>query len=180
MTLTIKTKNQAALLKAKKLVVKVRSTRKTRVAPARRLAAATVASSGRSPSRFKKRGVPHRFPGADQGRPDEARQMRRPDRSRSIGKYRKGKKKAKAKRSKRLAKDTNRCQDPVDYVTVPLGDDPEHCDFLDSTICLQPFPNDYYTKADASTPTGKRLNFAPTSTPKNTGTPNRSTSTSPT
>lgn len=61
------------------------------------------------------------------------------------------------------------CATPPDYVTVPLPEDPEHCDFLDNTVCLQPFPNDYYTKADASTPTGKRLNLGPESTPVNTG-----------
>ena len=34
-------------------------------------------------------------------------------------------------------------------------------DGLDNTYCLLPWPNDYYTKADASTPTGRRLNLQP-------------------
>ena len=39
---------------------------------------------------------------------------------------------------------------------MTLATIPAHCDFLDATQCLQPWPNDYYTKEDSSTPTGKR------------------------
>ena len=39
---------------------------------------------------------------------------------------------------------------------------------MDTTVCLQPWPNDYYMKDDASTPTGKRLDIAPGATPENT------------
>ena len=42
------------------------------------------------------------------------------------------------------------------------------CDFLDPTVCLQPWPNDYYTVADASTDTGRRLNLNVNSMPANT------------
>ena len=35
----------------------------------------------------------------------------------------------------------------------------DRCDFMDPTVCLQPWPNDYFTKADASTDTGRRLNI---------------------
>ncbi|MCB0870192.1 MAG: hypothetical protein KDB52_05110 [Solirubrobacterales bacterium] len=77
-------------------------------------------------------------------------------------------KKAKASKKKTLAK-WNANEDCINYVTVDLGDDPEHCDFLDQTVCLQPFPNDYYTVNDSSTPTGKRLNIGAQSTPVNTG-----------
>ena len=41
------------------------------------------------------------------------------------------------------------------------------CDPLDATECLFPFPNDYFTVADASTPTGRRVDFAATATPRN-------------
>ena len=33
------------------------------------------------------------------------------------------------------------------------------CDNTDSSLCLLPFPNDYFTRPDPSTPTGKRVDF---------------------
>ena len=36
------------------------------------------------------------------------------------------------------------------------------CDFIaqpDSTLCMLPFPNDYFTRADPSSPTGRRIDF---------------------
>ena len=42
---------------------------------------------------------------------------------------------------------------------VNLGENPSRCDFLDPTVCLQPFANDYFTRKDPSTKTGKRLNL---------------------
>jgi hypothetical protein len=44
-----------------------------------------------------------------------------------------------------------------------------HCDPLDPTVCLQPWPNDYFTKADPSTDTGRRLDLHTDQTPANTG-----------
>jgi hypothetical protein len=44
----------------------------------------------------------------------------------------------------------------------------DRCDFLDPAVCMQPFPNDYFTKTDASTDTGRRLNFQAASMPHNT------------
>ncbi len=41
------------------------------------------------------------------------------------------------------------------------------CDFFDPTQCLQPWPNDYFTVADGTTITGRRLNIDPQSTPAN-------------
>jgi hypothetical protein len=42
------------------------------------------------------------------------------------------------------------------------------CDPLDpSPVCMLPFPNDYYTVADPSTDTGRRLNFQADAMPKN-------------
>ncbi len=46
-------------------------------------------------------------------------------------------------------------------------DNAERCDFLDPAVCLQPWPNDYFTVADNSTDTGRRLNLNPASMPKN-------------
>src|SRR5439155_12930564 len=41
------------------------------------------------------------------------------------------------------------------------------CDPLDPAVCLQPFPNDYFTVADPSTDTGRRVNFDVTAMPRN-------------
>jgi hypothetical protein len=43
----------------------------------------------------------------------------------------------------------------------------DRCDFMDPAVCLQPWPNDYFTVADGSTDTGRRLNFNAQSMPKN-------------
>src|SRR3954451_8275022 len=41
------------------------------------------------------------------------------------------------------------------------------CDDLDTSACLLPFPNDSFTTADPSTPTGKRVNFDLLDMPRN-------------
>jgi hypothetical protein len=41
------------------------------------------------------------------------------------------------------------------------------CDPIDPAVCLQPWPNDYFTVADPTTDTGKRLNLDPLSMPRN-------------
>src|SRR3954454_14914004 len=41
------------------------------------------------------------------------------------------------------------------------------CDNLDPAVCLQPFPNNYFTKASTKTDTGVKVNFALTSMPRN-------------
>ena len=46
-------------------------------------------------------------------------------------------------------------------------DNAERCDFLDQAVCLFPWPNDYYTVADRSTDTGRRLNLDVDSMPRN-------------
>ena len=46
------------------------------------------------------------------------------------------------------------------------------CDFIDPSVCLLPWPNDHYTKREASTPTGRRLALRRSSMPRNqAGTP---------
>lgn len=45
--------------------------------------------------------------------------------------------------------------------------DSDHCDFLDRAVCLQPWPNDYFTIKDSSTDTGRRLNLERDAMPKN-------------
>lgn len=44
-------------------------------------------------------------------------------------------------------------------VNLNLGENPARCDFLDPTQCLQPFANDYFTRTDRTSETGKRLNL---------------------
>ena len=41
------------------------------------------------------------------------------------------------------------------------------CDWLDPAVCLQPWPNDFFTVADSHTATGRRLNLNRNSMPKN-------------
>jgi hypothetical protein len=41
------------------------------------------------------------------------------------------------------------------------------CDPIDPAVCLQPFPNDYFTVADPTTPTGRRLNLPLSGMPRN-------------
>ena len=41
------------------------------------------------------------------------------------------------------------------------------CDFLDPSVCLQPFPNDWFTRPDRSSDTGRRVNLARESMPAN-------------
>lgn len=41
------------------------------------------------------------------------------------------------------------------------------CDPIDPALCLLPFPNDFFTVADASTATGRRVNLLPTAMPRN-------------
>jgi hypothetical protein len=51
--------------------------------------------------------------------------------------------------------------------TAVEGADDRKCDYLDPAVCLQPWPNDWFTRADAETPTGKRLDLDPNATPAN-------------
>src|SRR5262245_9533849 len=46
-------------------------------------------------------------------------------------------------------------------------DNASRCDFMDPAGCLQPWPNDYFTVADATTDTGRRLNLNAASMPAN-------------
>ena len=43
----------------------------------------------------------------------------------------------------------------------------KRCDFTDPAVCLYPWPNDYFTKADRGTPTGRRLDLKRASMPRN-------------
>ena len=44
----------------------------------------------------------------------------------------------------------------------------DRCDFLDTSVCLFPWPNDWFTREDRQAPTGKRLDLDRDSMPANT------------
>jgi hypothetical protein len=57
---------------------------------------------------------------------------------------------------------------PQPYTGPPIPtENSDRCDFLDPAVCLQPWPNDYFTVADADTDTGRRVNLQSASMPKN-------------
>lgn len=155
-TLKVVTKNQKQLIRTGKVTVRVKSTGR---AGKVRLTAKGFKSKA---VRLKKRGVKKvKLAWTESGR-FSLRQCKAQV-VKVTGKY-KGRK---ASAKKRLARGSN-C---VKFEKVSLGSDPQTCDFLDTTVCLQPFPNDYYTKKDRSTGTGLRLNLGAKSTPVNTGAP---------
>jgi len=165
-TLKVTTKNQAALLKAGKLTVKVKSTAKAKV----KVAATHAGKSNRFKSKtvkFKKKGTKTISLALTSGGKTALKTCG----AKSVkvtATYKKGKKKAKATKSKSLAKDSTRCITPPDPI-VPVK---STCDPLDPKVCMQPFPSDFYTKTDASTTTGLRLDIPAGAMPKNTaGTP---------
>ena len=61
------------------------------------------------------------------------------------------------------------------YTAVPgcrsprggFGDDDPNCDPVDPSLCLLPWPNDYFTVPDETTDTGRRLNLQRDSMPEN-------------
>ena len=55
---------------------------------------------------------------------------------------------------------------PQPYTGAPIPtSNSDRCDFLDPAVCLQPFPNDYFTVADSTTDTGRRVNLKRASMP---------------
>jgi len=79
------------------------------------------------------------------------------------GRFVKGKKKKKGKKS---------AGSPITPLTRNLAacnptQQGPHCDPFDPSLCMQPFPNDYFTVADGSTPTGRRLDFHADAMPQN-------------
>ncbi len=83
-------------------------------------------------------------------------------------------KKSKRTTTAALDLDLGKCSVPSENpVAKPYKGDPiatansDRCDFLDPAVCLQPWPNDYFTVADPSTDTGRRLDFDQTSMPAN-------------
>jgi hypothetical protein len=52
-------------------------------------------------------------------------------------------------------------------LATPAGAAPPVCDPIDAGQCLMPFPNDFFTVADAQSPTGRRVHFDINAMPKN-------------
>jgi hypothetical protein len=69
-------------------------------------------------------------------------------------------------KDKVLGKAENPRRQPYDGKRIPTPNS-SRCDLFDSTQCLQPWPNDYFTVADGSTSTGRRLNINRLSMPAN-------------
>jgi hypothetical protein len=163
-SLKVVTVNQRALLKRKALTVKVRARGKLKL----RLSA-QAGGNGKlfrtKTVRFKKRKAQSRKVNLKlTGRGRKKLATCGAKVIRVTGVYRKARHhKATARARKRLAKDMGHCGKP----NPPVEPKKAICDPLDPAICLQPFPNDYYTKPDASTPTGLRLDFPLEGMPSN-------------
>ena len=71
-----------------------------------------------------------------------------------------------ARASRTLTKDATRCTTPPPPPPPPTGGCTS-ADDLNSDYCLMPWPNDFYTKADPTTATGRRLNLQPGQMPRN-------------
>ena len=71
-----------------------------------------------------------------------------------------------ARDSADLVRDTAGCKPkPIDLSSA------DHCDFIgqqQGSLCLLPFPDDYYTVPDRNTATGRRINLKPEATQPNT------------
>jgi len=160
-TVKVLTKNQAALLKAKKLSVQVRSTGKTKV----KLSAA----KGNNAKLFRAKTITFKRKGkrtVGLNLTSSGRSLLGKCGAQNVkvtAKYKRGKKKATAKKSKALARDGKLCAPPAkpNPATTP------NCDPIDPAACMAPFPNDYFTKPDSSTDTGLRLDFKAENMPTN-------------
>ncbi|MGZ5348164.1 MAG: hypothetical protein ACXWGV_11295 [Solirubrobacterales bacterium] len=124
--------------------------------------------------------------GSRKGKPGKSRSLPLNDRGKallgggSVGeltavtRFKKGRKKSRRSRTVTLTRDLGICSVPSEnptakpYIGPPIDTaNSDRCDFLDPAVCLQPWPNDYFTVADPSTDTGRRLNISTDSTPKN-------------
>ncbi len=157
---TVVTKNQAALLKTGKLAVRVRATGKAKVrlsvgAKRRALAKGAVVRFAKKGTRVRKLSLTAR-----------GRTALGACGSPKVGvraTFRRGKRNASSTGRKRLGSDPNLCPLHVDVQNA------DRCDPIDTASCLLPFPNDYFTVADPTTPTGRRVALSALSVPRNTG-----------
>lgn len=62
------------------------------------------------------------------------------------------------------------CSDPAVREAEPLcalDQEPQICDFLVPEVCLYPYPSSFFLRADPTTPTGFRMNYARAAMPAN-------------
>jgi hypothetical protein len=69
-------------------------------------------------------------------------------------------------RDLRLGRPGNPTRQRYDGRRIPTANS-SRCDILDRAVCLQPWPNDYFTIADTSRDTGRRVNLNAASMPAN-------------
>ncbi len=166
-TVKVKTKNQAALIKANALSVQVKSNKRGAI----RL---TVTRAGKSglfkAKRIKvkaKRAKTVKLPLTKAGRNTLGRCGAQPVRVTAT--FRGSGRKARSTVAKRLARQASRCavkppvKPPVD---PPVEPKKALCDPLDPAVCLQPWPSNFHTRP-ADTPTGLRLDLPIEAMPKN-------------
>jgi len=164
-TVKVLTKNQAALLKAKKLSVQVRSTGKTKVK--------VSAAKGGNAKLFKAKTIKFKRKGkrtVGLALTSSGRSLLGKCGAQSVkvtAKYKRGKKNATAKKGKTLARDAKLCGPDEPPVEKPNPATTPNCDPIDPVACMLPFPNDYFTKPDSSTDTGLRLDFKAENMPTN-------------
>ncbi len=151
----IVTANQSQLLKSGRLAVRVSSSGRTRVS--------VKVFRGSRGGFFRARTVRLR------GKRRQARVVRLKmtpagrrvlsrcgsQRLRAVSRFRSRGKTRTSRSARTLRRDGRRCRD----VVLPNPATVEGCDPIDPSVCMAPFPNDYLTRPDASTPTGLRLDF---------------------
>ena len=160
---SVVTKKQSSLLKKGKLKVKLDANRKRKV----KLSAAhdgRASSSRRTRSSSARR--QERQPEADEEGARRSSRAAAPSRSACTPST--GRRGKSARRATRACSSRTRRAATRPYRPVPV-ENADRCDFLDPAVCLQPFPNDYFTVDDATTATGKRLNLNLESMPANIG-----------
>jgi hypothetical protein len=157
----VATRNQHALLDRKALTIEVRARGRAKVRLSARHGKSGKLFRKRT-VRFAKHGVQTRRVGLRLTRPGIKRLSTCGAKTvRVVGRYeRKRGGKATARARKRLPRDKRLCGPPVEPQKSV-------CDPLDPAQCLQPFPNDYYTRPDTSSPTGLRLDYPANGMPAN-------------
>ena len=156
--MAVTSKSQAAVLDSGRLEVKVRANRRVTVRLGARQGGKAVSASRRvrlSSGSRKRLGLPLSNRGERMLGSCGAQTITLRGTYESRGKRRTATDRA------RLKRDPSRCEI---HVEAP---DADRCDPIDRAHCLLPFPNDYYTRPDPSTPTELRVDLAQESMPVN-------------
>jgi len=158
----VKTKTQSELLQNNRLKVALKAKGTARVTVRAKYKGRKIAESATLKAKGKTTSETLRLKLTEKG----AKRLSScgPKKIKVVGTYKLDSDKWKAKDSRKLRQDASRCDSP--YTPVPV-ENADRCDFLDPRVCLQPFPNDYFTKDDPTSPTGKRLNLNRESMPAN-------------